>query len=250
MLTRSTCQSLCSISQHGNCRLTPQTTPGTGPPKPSSPHATRSQATKQDQHGSREPKAAEADDAAAQGPETDHHHRRHSPDSRQHSGDRQPSEAGSDQEGGPLVQYQDEERHEYNDEYEGAEQEAEGYDREGSAQRDQQYDDEDGRQQQYGSGDEQQGDEDDTTGGVQYDESMQPDEAAADLPRRSRSAGSEAPDEWDINPTGDSAKPDCSPVFSCCTYVRCFVATRPQRGIRHPGPCSRQEGYMLTGHSA
>ena len=180
-----------------DCRATPQVIPGDPPQRASHSDAGRVRPIKQDQTEHKAPDISKTADASVTDAKPDRHHRRRSQDSRQVSDDRQQSEAGSEQEGEPLVLYQDEEQQpQYSNGYEGGEPEGQDYDMEGGAEQEQQYGNEDGGQQQYGSGDEEQPEEY-AEEEVQYGEGAEAEDAPG-------SGQEDAPDEWDVPVEGDS----------------------------------------------
>ncbi|KAL3150414.1 hypothetical protein ABBQ32_000252 [Trebouxia sp. C0010 RCD-2024] len=180
-------------------RATPQGTPGDPPHGASHSNVSRERPSRQGQTDHRAPQAAKPAEASVQDTKPGLHHRRARQDSRQASGDGKQSEAGSDQEGEPLVQYQDEGQPQYSNGYHGGEPEGQEYEAEGSVLQDaQQYEDEEGGQQ-YGSEDEQQAEAQAEDDEQQFEEEVQG--VGGPSGRRSGSVGSaqdNAPDEWDI----------------------------------------------------
>lgn len=190
---------------YGGCRATPQGTPGDPPHGASHSNVSRERPSRQGQTDHRAPQAAKPAEASVQDTKPGLHHRRARQDSRQASGDGKQSEAGSDQEGEPLVQYQDEGQPQYSNGYHGGEPEGQEYEAEGSVLQDaQQYEDEEGGQQ-YGSEDEQQAEAQAEDDEQQFEEEVQG--VGGPSGRRSGSVGSaqdNAPDEWDIPAEGAS----------------------------------------------
>lgn len=197
-----------------DCRVTPQTTARDPPHKSSQSDAGRGRPTQHDQTDHKPSKEHNTTDISVEEAKPGHHRRRRSQDSRQASEERQQSEAGSgDQEGQPLVQYQDEEQPQYSNGYDGVEPEGQDYDMEASAQQAQQYgDEEDSGQQQYLSGNEEQAE-----GYAEEQAQYEEDPQAEDFPtgqQKHSSGQDDSPDEWDLSAEGASLQHhDCYPCL-------------------------------------
>lgn len=236
-------------SMLGDCRVTPQKAPGDQLHKTSQSDAGRGRPSKHNQTDHKPPNASETADVSVEERKPDQHRRRRSQDSRQESEERQQSEAGSgNQDGQPLVQYQDEEQPQYSNGYDGTEPEGQDYDMEGSAQQEQQYgDEEDGGQQQYGSGDEEQA-EGYAEEQAQYEEDAQ----IVDAPtgQQKHSSGQEnVPDEWDVPAEGIPLQHhDCYSCLHLCKQERLQQHLQLSHVSCH-SLCSSPKSHVAPGNS-